>query len=80
MIVIFLISRQVNRFGWILSHLHFNDNSLQPKRGETNYDKLYKIMPLLNCLRETFRNAYQPHQKVAIDESMVKFKGKSSMK
>jgi len=46
----------VNRFGWILSHLHFNDNSLKPKRGEIDYDKLYKIRPLLNCLSETFKN------------------------
>jgi len=70
----------VNRFGWILSHLHFNDNSLKPKRGEIDYDKLYKIRPLLNCLSETFKKSYRPHQKLAVDESMVKFKGRCTMK
>jgi len=70
----------MNRFGWLLSHLHFNDNSLQPKRGAKDYDKLYKIRPLLNCLSETFKKAYRPHQNLAVDESMVKFKGRSSMK
>lgn len=70
----------MNRFGWILSHLHFNDNSLQPKRGEIGYDKLYKIIPFLNYLIETFKKSYRPHQKVAVDESMVKFKGRCYMK
>ncbi|KAJ8892795.1 hypothetical protein PR048_005376 [Dryococelus australis] len=26
----------VNRFGWLLSHIHFNDNSVQPKRATNN--------------------------------------------
>lgn len=24
----------VNRFGWLLTHLHMNDNTLQPKKGD----------------------------------------------
>jgi len=35
----------VNRFGWLLSSLHLNDNSVMAKRGETDYDKLYKVQP-----------------------------------
>lgn len=37
----------VNRFGWLLSHLHLNDNSLIPKKNQPGYDKLYKIRPFI---------------------------------
>ncbi|KAE9522897.1 hypothetical protein AGLY_016708 [Aphis glycines] len=55
---------QMNRFGWLLGHIHFNDNSVQPKK---------------DCLT-TFAECYTPHQNVAVDESMVKFKGRSTIK
>ncbi|CAI6357631.1 unnamed protein product [Macrosiphum euphorbiae] len=42
----------VNRFSWLLSHLHLNDNSA----------------------------VYNPNRIVAIDESMIKFKGRHSSK
>ncbi|XP_047115840.1 piggyBac transposable element-derived protein 4-like [Schistocerca piceifrons] len=51
-----------------------------PKRGQANFDKLFKIRPLVEMLNKRFAQCYQPHQKEAIDESMVKFKGRSSMK
>jgi hypothetical protein len=70
----------VKRFSFLLSHIHANDNSLMPKRGEDNFDKLYKIKPLVEMLNKKFAECYSPHQKVAVDESMVKFKGRSSMK
>lgn len=38
----------VNRFGWLLSHIHLNDNNLMPGRDQPNYDKLYKLRPFLN--------------------------------
>ncbi|KAJ8949423.1 hypothetical protein NQ318_007523, partial [Aromia moschata] len=31
-----------DRFGWLLTHLHLNDNSVEPKKDDANYDKLYK--------------------------------------
>lgn len=70
----------VHRFGWLLSNLHLNDNSLMPARGQLNFDKLYKIRPLLNCLSDTFDRNYKPSPTLAIDESMVKFKGRSTLK
>ncbi|XP_025191896.1 piggyBac transposable element-derived protein 4-like [Melanaphis sacchari] len=70
----------VKRFSWLLSHIHFNNNQLQPKRGEDNYDKLYKIRPLLDYIGQNFLNLYRPHRGVAVDEAMVKFKGRSSLK
>ena len=76
------ISKQmgVRRFEWILGHLHLNDNSLQPKKGEKNFDKLYIFCPLLGSLSERFLSVFCPSQNQAIDELMVEFKGRSSLK
>ncbi|XP_051170470.1 piggyBac transposable element-derived protein 4-like [Leptopilina boulardi] len=70
----------VNRFGFLLTHLHLNDNSKEPKRGHAAYDKLYKIRPLVEILSKTFQDCWQPSENQSVDESMVKFKGRSSMK
>lgn len=69
-----------DRFIWILKNIHLNDNSLQPKPSEDNFDKLYKIRPLLDILSDTFISSYKPSKNQAIDESMIKFKGRSSLR
>lgn len=76
------ISQQmsVKRFSWILSHLHLNDNSLQPKKGDANFDKLFKIRPLISHLSDRFLSVLNPSENQAIDESMIRFKGRSSLK
>lgn len=70
----------VNRFGWLLSSLHLNDNSVMAKRGETDYDKLYKVQPFLKKIKGNFQKYYLPHKIIAVDESMIKSKGRSSLK
>ncbi|XP_008181107.1 piggyBac transposable element-derived protein 4-like [Acyrthosiphon pisum] len=70
----------VNRFSWLLSHLHLNDNSVIPKKGDANYDKLYKVRPFLNLILKNSQVVYNPNRVVAIDESMIKFKGRHSSK
>ncbi|KAL3225635.1 hypothetical protein MRX96_025673 [Rhipicephalus microplus] len=70
----------VNRFGWLLSHLHLNDNCLQPERDDPTFDKLYKVRPLLSEISRTFAQHYLPTEYLAIGESMIKFKGRSSLK
>lgn len=70
----------VNRFGWLLTHLHVNDNHFLPDRNSPNYDKLYRIRPLLDTLKQTFETNYRPTEYMAIDESMIKFKGRSYLK
>ena len=69
-----------NRFCSILSHLHLNDNSKMPQRGSPNFDKLFKIGPLLDGIRENSQVCYRPHQHLSIDEAMVLFKGRSSLR
>lgn len=70
----------VKRFGWLLAHLHINDNSLMPKRDAPNFDRLYKVRPLLQHLEKAFKTALLPSEVLAIDESMIKFKGRSFLK
>ena len=69
-----------DRFSWILTNLHLNDNSLQPNRNAQNFDKLYKLRPLLDVLSVTYKNSLKPSQHQAVDESMIRFKGRSSLK
>lgn len=38
------------RFKKILENLHVNDNSKAPQRGAPDYDKLFKIRPLLELI------------------------------
>ncbi|KAG5873064.1 hypothetical protein JTB14_007701 [Gonioctena quinquepunctata] len=51
-----------------------------PKRGDEKFDKLYKVRPLLTALKENFKALYVPHRELAIDESMVGFKGRTTLK
>lgn len=69
-----------NRFSWLISNVHINDNSKQPKKGEESFDKLYKVRPLLTFLKNTFLSSYKPTKAQAVDESMIRFKGRSSLK
>ena len=68
------------RFWQLWSNLHLNDNTKAPSRDEPNYDKLFKIRPMLDMLQHSFRNAHHPSQQVSVDEAMVRFKGRSSLK
>ena len=66
-----------NRFAQILSALHVNDNTAQPKN---NTDKMYKLRPLLDSLNTNFMKLYNVSKRVSVDESMILFKGRSSIK
>lgn len=68
------------RFDWLLGNLHMNDNALQPKHGHPEFDKLYKIRPLLVALSQNFAKYYKPSKNISVDESMIRFKGRSSLR
>jgi len=69
----------VKRFK-ILQALHVNDNSKAPKQGETGYDKLYKWRPLINKLNRKFQYQCITTSSQSVDEAMILFKGRSSLK
>ena len=68
------------RFLELRRYLHFVDNSSLAGRGEEGYDRLGKVRPIIDALRQSFLTSYSPHRECSIDEAMVKFKGRSSLK
>ncbi|KAG7236450.1 hypothetical protein INR49_000928 [Caranx melampygus] len=67
----------VNRCEQILSYMHFVDNySLDPE----NADRFVKIRPVLDALKETFRSALDPEEFQSVDEMMIPYKGRLSIK
>ena len=55
--------------------LHLNDSEAQRKGGDPDFNKLYKVQPLLDMVLENFKACYQPGQHISIDESMISHKG-----
>ena len=69
-----------NRFLQIFYNLHLADNSLEPKNESPYYSKIYKIKHFVEILLRNFQNNYKFGDYGSIDETMVKFKGRSSLK
>ena len=65
------------RFGQILWNLHVNDNCSIPAE---NKDKLNKLRPLITSLKENYVKLYDASRCLSVDESMILFKGRSSIK
>ena len=64
-----------NRFQFLMSKLYCN----YPEKPDSAA-KLYYVEELVNCMKETFSNSMRESSHQSIDESMVKFKGRSSLK
>ena len=70
-----------DRFLEIWKCLHFVDNTTAiTDRTNPNYDRLWKVRPILDEIEQQCLTNYKPHRDQAIDEAMIKFKGRSSMK
>ena len=69
-----------NRFFELQRYLHFVDNSTLQPTTSPGYDKLGKIRPIIELVRAQFTNTYHLHREVSVDEAMIPFKGRSSMK
>ena len=69
----------VNRFENLKRYFHIADNSTIPKQGEANFDKLYKVRPMLESLVSKCRDVPQ-EQYHSIDEQMIPTKGRSSLR
>ena len=74
-----VISR--NRFFLLLKFLHFSNNddpSFDPK--DENRDRLHKVRPLINMIRQRCKKIYYPGKNLSVDESLVLFKGRLAFK
>ena len=69
-----------NRFRDISRYLHFADNTKLKERGEEGYDRLGKVRPIIEHFQEVFSKNYIPRREQSIDEAMIPFQGRSTMK
>eukprot|EP00795_Rhopilema_esculentum_P015073 gene15073-6239_t len=73
-----LMSR--NRFQKINEYFHVADRTTMPPKSSPHFDKLFLVRPVLDAVRKNCLKAYNPHKCFAIDEAMIKFRGRSSLK
>ncbi|GBP18199.1 PiggyBac transposable element-derived protein 2 [Eumeta japonica] len=68
------------RFEEIRRNLHFCNNDEVRDTTSPNYDRAYKIRPIMDHFNASFQNALNNTEKQSIDEHMIKFKGHNAMK
>ncbi|CAJ0940272.1 unnamed protein product [Ranitomeya imitator] len=73
---VFRMAMKRTRFEAIQKILHFGDNAQCPPRDDPNFDRLYKIRTVIEHFSRKFAEAYTPQRDIAIDESLVHFKGR----
>jgi hypothetical protein len=69
-----------SRFETIRSALHFSNNEDMLPITDPQYDRAFKVRPLINHFNDCFQSARNPTKQQAVDEHMVKFKGHNVMK
>jgi hypothetical protein len=73
-----LIADNIRRdfFDYINSCLHFNDNTLTPARDSVDYNKLYKVQPILDYFSESLR-IIDCQSELSVDEQLIPTRGRS---
>lgn len=65
-----------DRFKMVLKFLHFSNNSEKLNTDNPFYDRLWKVREIFDLLNALYKEAYDPAENLAIDEVIVKFKGR----
>ena len=68
------------RFEQIWRYFHLCNLDHQVPRGQPGHDKLFKVRELLDLVSAQFDSQYNTHGELAIDEAMIKFKGRLGFK
>ena len=69
-----------DRFREISQYFHFVDNTTLRLPGSEGYDRIGKVRPILIYIAERFLTLYNPNRDCSINEAMILYKGRSSMK
>lgn len=69
-----------DRFILLVKYLHFNDNTRFDANDMDNNPKLFKIKPILDYIVNKFKTTYIPERDIAIDESLLLWKGRLGWK
>ncbi|GBO06914.1 PiggyBac transposable element-derived protein 4 [Araneus ventricosus] len=65
-----------NRFLQIMQSWHFcNNNDISP-----NSHRLVKVQPVIDYFKEKFNNVYKPDQQLSLDECVIPWRGRLSIK
>ncbi|CAJ0961123.1 unnamed protein product, partial [Ranitomeya imitator] len=64
------------RFEAIHTFLHFRDNTDILPRDDPNFDRLFKIRPVIEHFSNKFTEVYIPQREICVDESLIHFKGR----
>ena len=67
-------------YWYLFSNIHLVDNSKRVAHQDPTHDRLFKIRLLITALSETFGEHYSPSCNISMDESIVRFKGRSMLK
>ena len=59
-------------------YLHVSDKANELAENSADYDKLYKICPVLNIVQGSFAESYKPGQNHTIHKDKIAFKGRLS--
>ncbi|XP_065574923.1 piggyBac transposable element-derived protein 2-like [Artemia franciscana] len=68
-----------DKFEQIKKYLHFNDNLTQKPRGDPGHDKIHKVRPLIEMIRDNFMKI-PPEEHQPVDEQIVPTKQRISLK
>ena len=69
-----------NQFAKISQYLHLNNKRRELPRGHANHNKLFKVQPLLDSVVEAIKSEYGLSKNISINEAMIPFKGRLSLK
>ena len=69
-----------SRFDKLSKYFHLNSNANQLPREDVNHNKLFKVRPLRDRVIERCQTELRPERDLSVDEAMIKFKGRLSMK
>ena len=67
-------------FYGILQMLHCTDNAQLTQAGDPNHDRRGKIKEIMDLFIRNWKSRYYPDREIAIDETIIPFKGRTGMK
>ncbi|XP_049792477.1 piggyBac transposable element-derived protein 3-like [Schistocerca nitens] len=68
-----------NRFDKLRNYLHVNDNTKMKQREDPDYNKLFKVRPFVDKIKQGF-SVIEAEEYHSVDELIIPFKGHSSLK
>ena len=68
-----------DRFELIKRYIHFNDNNKDERSQDESRDRLFKVRPLFEALRQNCL-PQEPEEYNSIDEQIISFKGRSFLR